>query len=286
MPISTARVIVSSPNSLLSSMTPTGSWHTMKEALPAVVRSSPSVMKTWKTKKPTADPLQHPQIGAALLPEEPKSHSAISATRLDQSDEVVGLRRQILQADFDNRRVRGIFRTARRGRAEPAFARRSVAEAEWRAGGLVAPWKYGFKSAKSIVRIRFTETQSKNAWAVSAPSEYGFYSNVTPAVDHPRWSRANEGAFLTCYPRGTPGCRFFKKLLPRSQIRQSKPIQRGLTRNHPDLLARFYSSLGRSKRVSLSYTSPEDLRKQTAAIATLADLDSAKITSHPDARTK
>lgn len=57
---------------------------------------------------------------------------------------------------------------------------------------LVVPWKYGFKSAKSIVRIRFTETQPKNSWAVSAPSEYGFYSNVNPAVDHPRWSQATE----------------------------------------------------------------------------------------------
>ena len=57
---------------------------------------------------------------------------------------------------------------------------------------LVVPWKYGFKSAKSIVRIRFTETQPKNSWAVSAPSEYGFYSNVNPDVDHPRWSQATE----------------------------------------------------------------------------------------------
>ena len=57
---------------------------------------------------------------------------------------------------------------------------------------LVVPWKYGFKSAKSIVRIRFTETQPKNSWAVSAPSEYGFYSNVNPTVDHPRWSQESE----------------------------------------------------------------------------------------------
>lgn len=57
---------------------------------------------------------------------------------------------------------------------------------------LVVPWKYGFKSAKSIVRIRFTEAQPKNSWAVSAPSEYGFYSNVNPTVDHPRWSQESE----------------------------------------------------------------------------------------------
>ena len=54
------------------------------------------------------------------------------------------------------------------------------------------PWKYGFKSAKSIVRIRFTERQPANTWAVSAPSEYGFYANVNPQVDHPRWSQATE----------------------------------------------------------------------------------------------
>ena len=57
---------------------------------------------------------------------------------------------------------------------------------------LVVPWKYGFKSAKSIVRIRFTETEPKTSWHVSAPKEYGFYSNVNPDVDHPRWSQFSE----------------------------------------------------------------------------------------------
>jgi sulfoxide reductase catalytic subunit YedY len=57
---------------------------------------------------------------------------------------------------------------------------------------IVLPWKYGFKSAKSIVRIRFTRDQPKTAWNDSAPSEYGFYSNVNPKVDHPRWSQATE----------------------------------------------------------------------------------------------
>lgn len=57
---------------------------------------------------------------------------------------------------------------------------------------LVVPWKYGFKSAKSIVRIRFTERQPLTAWNRSAPQEYGFYSNVNPEVDHPRWSQATE----------------------------------------------------------------------------------------------
>lgn len=57
---------------------------------------------------------------------------------------------------------------------------------------LIVPWKYGFKSAKSIVRIRFTETQPKTAWNKAAPDEYGFYSNVNPEVDHPRWSQGSE----------------------------------------------------------------------------------------------
>jgi sulfoxide reductase catalytic subunit YedY len=57
---------------------------------------------------------------------------------------------------------------------------------------LIVPWKYGFKSGKSIVRIRFLETQPKTAWNVAAPQEYGFYANVNPAVDHPRWSQRTE----------------------------------------------------------------------------------------------
>lgn len=57
---------------------------------------------------------------------------------------------------------------------------------------LVVPWKYGFKSIKSIVRIRLTEKQPPTSWNVSAPREYGFYSNVNPTVDHPRWSQASE----------------------------------------------------------------------------------------------
>jgi sulfoxide reductase catalytic subunit YedY len=57
---------------------------------------------------------------------------------------------------------------------------------------LVVPWKYGFKSGKSIVKIRFVEKQPMVSWAKAAPQEYGFYSNVNPAVDHPRWSQAME----------------------------------------------------------------------------------------------
>lgn len=57
---------------------------------------------------------------------------------------------------------------------------------------LVVPWKYGFKNIKSIVRIRFVDRQPRNTWQVSAPGEYGFYANVNPQVDHPRWSQARE----------------------------------------------------------------------------------------------
>ncbi len=57
---------------------------------------------------------------------------------------------------------------------------------------LVVPWKYGFKSIKSIVKVRFVEKQPATAWNVAGPQEYGFYSNVNPTVNHPRWSQASE----------------------------------------------------------------------------------------------
>jgi methionine sulfoxide reductase catalytic subunit len=57
---------------------------------------------------------------------------------------------------------------------------------------MMIPWKYGFKSGKSIVKIRFVEKEPRTAWVKSGPSEYGFYSNVNPLVDHPRWSQASE----------------------------------------------------------------------------------------------
>ena len=62
---------------------------------------------------------------------------------------------------------------------------------------LVVPWKYGFKSIKSIVEIRLMKTQPRNTWNVLQPSEYGFYANVNPTVDHPRWSQASERRFPT-----------------------------------------------------------------------------------------
>jgi sulfoxide reductase catalytic subunit YedY len=71
---------------------------------------------------------------------------------------------------------------------------------------LVVPWKYGFKGVKSIVRIEFVENQPKNTWQVMAPNEYGFYANVNPMVDHPRWSQARE--------RRLPGLFVNTKTLP------------------------------------------------------------------------
>jgi sulfoxide reductase catalytic subunit YedY len=68
---------------------------------------------------------------------------------------------------------------------------------------IVIPWKYGFKSAKAIVRIRFTDTQPVNTWNKYAPNEYGFYSNVNPNVDHPRWSQAKERRLGEFFKRPT-----------------------------------------------------------------------------------
>jgi len=68
---------------------------------------------------------------------------------------------------------------------------------------IVVPWKYGFKSIKAIVRVRFTEKQPLNTWNISAPQEYGFYSNVNPHVDHPRWSQATERRLGEFFKRPT-----------------------------------------------------------------------------------
>ncbi|MBZ5567137.1 MAG: protein-methionine-sulfoxide reductase catalytic subunit MsrP [Acidobacteriia bacterium] len=68
---------------------------------------------------------------------------------------------------------------------------------------IVLPWKYGFKSCKSIVRIRFMDKQPATAWNKAAPNEYGFYSNVNPNVDHPRWSQAKERRIGEFFKRST-----------------------------------------------------------------------------------
>jgi sulfoxide reductase catalytic subunit YedY len=68
---------------------------------------------------------------------------------------------------------------------------------------LVLPWKYGFKSIKAIVHIKFTEKQPLNTWNVTAPNEYGFYANVNPNVDHPRWSQAKERRLGEFFKRPT-----------------------------------------------------------------------------------
>ena len=68
---------------------------------------------------------------------------------------------------------------------------------------LVVPWKYGFKSIKAIVRIRLTREQPATTWSLSAPNEYGFYANVNPAVDHPRWSQKRERRIGELFRRPT-----------------------------------------------------------------------------------
>ncbi|MFQ5488295.1 MAG: protein-methionine-sulfoxide reductase catalytic subunit MsrP [Gammaproteobacteria bacterium] len=68
---------------------------------------------------------------------------------------------------------------------------------------LVVPWKYGFKNIKSIVRIRFTERQPLTTWMKAGPREYGFYANVNPEVDHPRWSQARERRIGDFFKRET-----------------------------------------------------------------------------------
>ncbi|MGB7220097.1 MAG: protein-methionine-sulfoxide reductase catalytic subunit MsrP [Vicinamibacterales bacterium] len=68
---------------------------------------------------------------------------------------------------------------------------------------LVVPWKYGYKSIKSIVKIRFLATQPLTVWEVAVPDEYGFYANVNPAVDHPRWSQATERRLPEFFMRKT-----------------------------------------------------------------------------------
>jgi sulfoxide reductase catalytic subunit YedY len=68
---------------------------------------------------------------------------------------------------------------------------------------LIVPWKYGFKGGKSLVKIRFTETQPQTTWNLAAPNEYGFYANVNPEVDHPRWSQARERRIGDFFKRKT-----------------------------------------------------------------------------------
>jgi sulfoxide reductase catalytic subunit YedY len=75
---------------------------------------------------------------------------------------------------------------------------------------VIVPWKYGFKSAKSIVGIRFVDKQPETTWNDLAPDEYGFYSNVNPQVDHPRWSQAHERLLNsnTFFPKTVPTLMF------------------------------------------------------------------------------
>jgi methionine sulfoxide reductase catalytic subunit len=68
---------------------------------------------------------------------------------------------------------------------------------------LIVPWKYGFKGGKAIVKIRFIDRQPRTTWNIAAPDEYGFYANVNPEVDHPRWSQARERRIGELFKRKT-----------------------------------------------------------------------------------
>ncbi|HEV8525338.1 MAG TPA: protein-methionine-sulfoxide reductase catalytic subunit MsrP [Terriglobales bacterium] len=68
---------------------------------------------------------------------------------------------------------------------------------------IIVPWKYGFKSIKSLVKIKFVESEPQTTWMRAAPNEYGFYSNVNPTVDHPRWSQAKERRIGEFFKRAT-----------------------------------------------------------------------------------
>jgi sulfoxide reductase catalytic subunit YedY len=68
---------------------------------------------------------------------------------------------------------------------------------------MIIPWKYGFKSIKSLAKIRFVKSQPPTTWNIAAPNEYGFYSNVNPHVDHPRWSQAKERRLGDIFRRDT-----------------------------------------------------------------------------------
>ena len=68
---------------------------------------------------------------------------------------------------------------------------------------IVVPWKYGFKSIKSIVKIKLVDKEPPTTWSLANPREYGFYSNVNPKVDHPRWSQAKERRIGEFFKRDT-----------------------------------------------------------------------------------
>jgi sulfoxide reductase catalytic subunit YedY len=115
----------------------------------------------------------------------------VEFTTLHDPEQMPGQRRQVLQWPYveglrmdEAMHPLALLATGIYGRPMPAQNGAPLR--------LVVPWKYGFKSIKSIVRIRFTDRQPRTSWNLSAPNEYGFYANVNPEVDHPRWSQARE----------------------------------------------------------------------------------------------
>ena len=138
-------------------------------------------------------------LGALLKQLEPTSKAKyVAFTTLLAPDQMPGQRRGVLDWPY----VEGL-RIDEAMHPLTLFAVGLYGKALPRQNGaplrLVVPWKYGFKSIKSIVKVRLVEQQPPTSWNLSAPSEYGFYSNVNPDVDHPRWSQARErriGEFL------------------------------------------------------------------------------------------
>ena len=90
---------------------------------------------------------------------------------------------------------------------------------------LVTPWKYGFKGVKAIAKIEFTDKMPLTAWAEAGPDEYGFYANVNPFVDHPRWSQATE------------------RRLTGSVLDQLRPIKTQMFNGYTQYVERMYSGL-------------------------------------------
>ena len=138
-------------------------------------------------------------LGDVLKRFEPTSRAKyVSFTTVMRPDEMPGLRRDVLRWPYrEGLRIDEamhpltILTVGLYGEALPNQNGAPIR--------LIIPWKYGFKSIKSIVKIEFTHKQPKTSWNISAPHEYGFYANVNPEVDHPRWSQGKErriGDFL------------------------------------------------------------------------------------------
>jgi sulfoxide reductase catalytic subunit YedY len=168
-----------------------GDW-----ALDDLVRANRTVERTYRLRCVEAwsmvIPWQGVPLGEVLARARPRpSARFVEFTTLLDPEQMPGQRRSVLEWPYveglrldEAMHPLSLLATGLYGRPMPAQNGAPIR--------LVVPWKYGFKSIKSIVRIRFTERQPATSWSRSAPGEYGFYANVNPEVDHPRWSQARE----------------------------------------------------------------------------------------------